>query len=833
MKAINWKKLLPHIIAVASFLIIAVLYCKPALEDKVLQQSDITQWKGAFHQSEVFQEQHGRMPLWTNSMFSGMPTFQISAPSNNIVPGYLHTIMTLGLPAPIQFFFLACICFYFLCIMLRINPYVGIMGSLAFAYATYNPVIISVGHATKMWSIAYMPALLGSFILIYEKKYWVGAALTAVFTSVLIAMNHPQVDYYFFIVVAVMTIFYAVNWIKQKEWRHLIMALSIAVGSAIIGLLTNAVNILSTYEYQKETIRGGGSALTDTTQSGNKSQTGLDKDYAFSYSMKITEPFVLMVPKMFGGSSDHLEVSEEKSQAVEALQSTRQDLGQELQRYLNFYWGGMTKPGEVGTSGPPYTGAIICFLAILSVFVIDKKYKWWMLTAIGLAIMMSWGYYFSEFNDLLFNYLPLYNKFRAPSMIMIIPQLLLPVMAVLGVNTYINTADKKTLQVKFKKGLITTGAIFLLLFFLYLSFDYLSKPNKEILSSMQTNNPQLYDSIKPFFDGLVADRKHLMITDIFRSLGFILVAALTLFLLIRKKISSLVATIILTVFIFIDLIVVDTYYLNSDNYQEKAENENAFIKTAQDEAILADKSYYRVFNQSGNTFFEAYTSYYYNSLGGYHAVKLRLYQDIIEHQLGRQQPNRAVLNMLNAKYIIQKDRAGLTQQYQKNDGALGPCWLVKHIQYVKNADEEMGALDSFNPRDTAIVQESFKPSIPNLPATDSVASISLVKNENDVMIYSFNSTANQFAVFSEVYYPRGWKAYIDNNEAPIIKTNYVLRGLPIPAGKHEIRLEFKPGGYLTGRKITSIAQLLMLGLILLCIFMEWKNRKQKTVIPGN
>lgn len=820
------RKIAPHFIAFLIFLVVAVIYCRPALEGKVLQQHDITQWQGAIHQSEIYKETHGEMPLWTNSMFSGMPTFQIGAPSNNVIPGYVHMILTLGLPAPIQFFFLACICFYFLCVILRVNPIVGIMGSLAFAYATYNPVIISVGHATKMWSIAYMPALLGSIILIYEKKYWIGAALTALFTATLIAMNHPQVDYYFFIAIAIMTVFFVVNQIKQKNWGHLIKAVGFAVGAGIIGVLMNAVTLLSTYEYQKETIRGGGSVLTDTTQQNNKAQTGLDKDYAFSYSMAIPEPLVMMVPRMYGGSGDKEEVSQNKSKAIEAMQTLPQQLQQQLP--LLYYWGGIKDVGGFTyTSGPPYVGAIICFLAILGFFVMDRKYKWWMLTAIAVTIVMSWGSYFGAINDLLFDHLPFYNKFRAPSMILVIPGLILPIMAVLGVNTYINTVDKKSLLPKFKKGLIATGVVFVILFLLYLSFDYTSDGDKNILrQARDSQQPQLYEAVKSFFDGLIADRKGLFLGDIFRSLGFILVAALSLFLLIRNSIKPALAAIIITVFVFIDLVIVDSKYLNSESYQDKLENENNFVKTKADNEILADTSYYRVFNFTGGAFSDAVTSYHYNSLGGYHAVKLRLYQDIIERQLGKQQPNFAVLNMLNTKYFIQKDRSGLTQQYQKNEEALGPCWLVKHIQFVKNADEEMAALDHFNPKDTAIVQESFKSSIPFTPVADSNAYVHLLKNDNDMIRYDFNAATNQFAVFSEVYYKSGWKAFIDGKETPIVKTNYILRGLAIPAGKHSIEFRFEPQGYLKGTKITSIASILLAILVAAGIFMEWRERKK-------
>jgi uncharacterized membrane protein YfhO len=386
------------------------------------------------------------------------------------------------------------------------------------------------------------------------------------------------------------------------------------------------------------------------------------------------------------------------------------------------------------------------------------------------------------------------------------------------------------LQAKFKKALLVTGGIFLLLFFLYLSFDFLTKADKDILRQAEgSNQQQLYTAVKGVFDGLVADRKHLMIVDIFRSLGFILIAVATLFLLMRKKISKLAASVILIAFVFIDLIVIDSIYLNSDNYQDKVDNENHFVKTKQDEEILADKSYYRVFNHAGNAFYEAITSYYYNSIGGYHAVKLRLYQDIIERQLGGQQPNPAVLNMLNAKYIIQKDNRGLTQAYQKNDGALGPCWLVKHIQYVKNADEEMTSLNSFNPRDTAIVQEMFKPSIPFASVADSTATVKLEKNEEDNITYSFEAVTNQFAVFSEIYYKRGWKAFLDGKETPIIKTDYILRGLAIPAGKHSIEFKFEPEGYLTGRKLTSIFSLLLGLLVVAGLFIGWKKNRSAVV----
>jgi hypothetical protein len=823
MKNFDWKKLIPHAIAIIVFLLVALIYCRPALEGKVVIQQDVTHWKGAFHQSEQYKNIHGHYPLWTNSLFSGMPTFQIGGVAGNYIAGVVHNIITLGLPAPIEYFFLACICFYFLCVVLRINPYVGILGSLAFAYATYNPIIIAVGHNTKMLSIAYMPAVLASVLLIFKRRYWLGGALTALTVSNLIAMNHLQIAYYLFLTLLIASAFYLFEWIRNKDWRHVGFVAAFSIGAALIGVLCNSVSLFSTYEYQKATIRGGASELAEKQQNKEHSQTGLDLDYAFSYSMFLTEPFVMMVPRVFGGSSDKLELSEDKSKAIEALQTMPQELGQQLQGNLSWYWGGIG-----GTSGPPYVGAIICFLAILAMFVVDKEYKWWAATAIVLTIIMSWGSYFEGFNTILYKYLPFYNKFRAPSMILVIPQLLLPMLAVLAVNTFIVTDDRKSLVPYLKKGLMATGAVFLFLLVLYFTFDYQSKSNVELLRQVKDmNQPQLQVFVRSFIDGMIADRKSLFIGDIFRSIGFILIAAALLFLLIRRTISPLMTAIALTVFALIDVMPVNANYLSGENYQEKEENDLAFQKTQADEAILADKSYFRVFNNAGDAFTENYTSYYYNSVGGYHPAKLKIYQDLIEKKLSSQQPNMNVFNMLNTKYFIQKDRNGQTQNYQKNDSAFGPAWFVPSIRYVKDANEEMAVLGSVNPKEVALVQDQYRASIPFAPQPDNTASIQLVKNDNDVVTYKYSSGTNQFAVFSEIYYKEGWKALVDGKELPIVKVNYVLRGLALPAGEHNIEFKFEPQGYYSGKTITIVFSIALLLLLAGAAYVEWRGSKRK------
>lgn len=817
-----FNKVLPHLIAVVIFLVVATIYCRPVLEGMTLNQHDVIMWEGANKQSLDYKEKYGRYPLWTNSMFSGMPTFQIAYTSNNVVPWIAHAIFSLGLPEPIQFFFLACIFFYFLCMVLRVRPVVGILGALAFAYATYNPVIISAGHNTKMWCIAYMPAVLGSVLLIYDRKYWLGAGLTALFTSILIALNHLQIAYYLFLVMGIMTLFFVVRWIREKELKHLVTAMSFTLVAAFTGVLVNAVNLMSTYEYQKKTIRGGGSVLS-MGEKGGGSQTGLDKDYAFDYSFYPSEAFMLILPHVYGGSSGKLEPGED-SKALEVLRGLPPEWQNQLP--LSFYWGG-TK-GSAGIAGPPYSGVIICFLAILGMFVLDNKHKWWILTASIFGIMLTWGDYFEAFNGFLFEHLPFYNKFRAPSMAMVIPQLLLPILAVLTLEKITMATDKEALFNNLKKGMIATGALFVCFLLMYFSFDFTSRIDRQLVQQLASiNQPQVTSIVQEFLGAMKQDRKDLLMGDIGKAFVYIALTSLLLYMVFKNRVKPLYALSGIALLVFIDLITVDSKYLNKESYVEPEEKQE-FVMTEADRQIKQDTGYYRVFNAGGDAFLEAITSYYHNSIGGYHAAKLRIYQDLAENQFNKQQLNMPVLNMLNAKYITFPDQRSGQKMAQQNPGALGPAWLVKAIRYVPGPKEEMSALDNFSPADTAIVQQSYKSQIPFEPQWDSAASISLVSNKNDIINYRFNAGSNQFAVFSEIFYDAGWKAFIDGKETPIVKVNYVLRGLPVPAGTHNIEFRFEPQGYYTGQKITLVATILMMLVLIAGIFMEWKINRRKT-----
>lgn len=829
MNKMNWKALLPHFIAVVIFVVVAFMFCKPASEGKVLQQHDVTQWKGMAQNCYDYKDKHGHFPLWTNGMFSGMPSYQIVMDGDNPVNiSIFMQIISLHLPKPMNFFFIACICFYFLSQVMRINPYIGIMGALGYAYATYNPIIIVAGHDTKMMAIAYLPFLIGSILLIFRKQYWWGLALTAISASFLIQANHMQITYYGFMIVSAMSLSYLIIWIKEKDFKHIALTFGLLIigGGAAVGY--NAVNLMTTYEYAKETIRGG-SVLSD--KNSKTTATGLSKDYAFSYSMYKAEPLVLMFPYAFGGSNSGIEVSEDESKAIKATQDMPQQLGHDLRDFIQFYWGGIG-----GTSGPPYIGAIICFLALLGFVVVDNKYRWWMLGISVLAIVMSWGQFFEGFNLFLLNHLPMYNKFRAPSMIMVIPTFVFSMMAMASFDTILKYEDKEELWKKLKKGFLIAGAIFAIALLVFVSSDFKGEPEKVLnnkIAQIQDiqQRESLLQTVHPFIKGLMDDRKDLFLSSIFRSFLFIIVPVLAIYLFVKKKINSLIVIVAVALFAFIDVMSIDVKYMKDENFQDDNDTETTFKKTDADQMILNDTGYYRVFNltQGAQAAFNqgALNSYYHKSVGGYHPAKLSIYQDLIEHQLYNFPNCMPVVNMLNTKYIVTPGQAqNAPPMVQINPNALGACWFVKGIVVKKTPNEIMDCLTTLDTKDSAVISEDDKALATASAQADSTAKISLVKNDNDFIEYSSNSSAAQFAVFSEVYYKEGWKAYIDDKETPIVKTNYVLRGLSVPAGNHKITFEFKPSAYYGSMK-TSVAASGLMWLMLFAAIGQFFYYKRK------
>jgi hypothetical protein len=836
MKNLNFKKILPHLIAVIIFLIVAVIYCKPALQGKVVQQSDIQGWRGMAQQSFEFKDKYGHYPLWTNSMFSGMPAYQIAFdPRTKITVGYLTSVLTLGLPIPVSFFFIACICFYFLSLVAGANPWVSILGGLAYAYSTFDPVIISVGHNTQMMSIGFAPAVLAGLLLLFQRKYLLGFTITALFSFFLIEQNHVQIVYYTLIIALIMTIAFFIKSYREKQLVTGIKSAALGLLAGIIGLACCAVSMMPTYEYAKESMRGGKSELTQEIQ-GNKTKGGLDKDYAFRYSLGFGETFTFIVPGLYGGSNGGHEYNTD-SKFVEKFSALGVPEEQAVQYENGYsYWG-----DQPITSGPVYFGAIICLLFIFGIVYIKSWYKWWLIAASVLGLLLAYGANLKGFNYFLFDYLPFYSKFRAPTMALVIPQLCFPLMAVLALTKFISPAiDVDETKKKLKTTAIITGIILALLAVFYMTASFTGQNDKALRENIKQNMmhvpqgqqapPQLEQQAEQtshsIINALQSDRRSLMGSDLLRSFILIGIAALLMTLYLKKKVSANILVGALIVLSAYDLLGVALRYLNSEKYVEPEDFESVFIPSPAVAQILKDPDHanFRVFNTTVDAFNDATTSYNLNTIGGYHPAKLDLYNDIIMHQLSK--GNMEVFNMLNTKYFIVADPQTGKPMAQLNPNAFGNCWLVKGIKFVDNADQEMAALDSTDLKDTAVVENKYKSQITGTPKYDSIAYIKLVENKNDVINYKFSAPTPQFAVFSEVYYPKGWNVFIDGTKADYVRTDYVLRGMLIPAGNHNIEFRFEPQSFTTGRLISIISNILV-ALLLIATIVYYATKKKK------
>lgn len=845
MKKTLLQRLTPHALAIGIFLAISCVYCLPALKGLVVNQYDMLGTIGAKQQSVEFQEKHGHLPLWTNSVFSGMPAYQIAIGSKyNISLTWAHYIFTLFLPSPASLFFLCCISFYILCMAMRLRPWIGIFGALAYAFCSYNPILVETGHVTKLAAMGYAPAVLAGIVWLAQRKYFLGFAATLLFGTLMINQNHVQITYYVFLIIGCMAVAYAIHTIRQKQIKHLLIGGSLAAVALAIGLLSFSVILLPNNEYAKETMRGGRSELTpemDSTQQKaqanlntdkNKSKGGLDKDYAFQWSYGIGETTTLAVAASRGGGSGAAELGED-SHSQEALQESQlppQAANYLYQRAMSTYWG-----DQPFTSGPVYFGAIICMLFIAGLFVVRGWHLGWLVAATVIGIVLSWGRHFPSINYFLFDHLPYYNKFRAPAMALVIPQITMVLVACMSLQQifYGNIAKPELLK-KLKFAGIGVGALVVILALDYFNADFKIDRDKQlgyILTQMvgQGGQPteqmmQQANSIAGSLNNaLVKDRKALYSSDLLRTIVFIVLAGVLIWLAVSQKLKAQYAVIGLTALSFIDLIQVDRRYLKNENYTEPDEYMSYFTPTQADLQIKQDTGYFRVLDEArGALSDDARSSYFHNSVGGYHPAKLALYDDLLNRQLRRY--NMRVFNMLNTKYFIVSNPQDGKPAAQQNPGALGAAWLVKGIQYVNNADEEMKALDTFSPADTVIIDKREQSKIPFTPQFDSTASIKLVKNDNDIITYQFNAPTNQFVVFSEIYYPYGWKAFVDGKEMPIARVNYTLRGMAVPSGNHTIVFRFEPATY---EKANTIG--LIIGILSIVLFAGslWQAIKRK------
>ena len=829
MKNSLLKKMLPHFIAVVIFLTVSTLFCKPVLDGNVLNQHDNIGWKGMAQNSFEYKEKNGHFPLWNPNLFSGMPNYQVAMQGKSVLPN-LTAILSFGMPRPVNFFFLACICFYILCLVLRIKPVIGMLSGLAFAFSTYNPVIIAAGHDTQMLATAFLPLMMAGLLSIYEKKYWLGFALTTYATYQQIGVNHLQVTYYFFIIAALITIGYLVKWIKEKEWKHIGIAAGISVVSALIGLAGNALVLKTTAEYAKYTMRGGKDVSIEGDSVKAAKTKGLDTAYAFEYSLGKAESITLIMPNAFGGYSGN--IIDENSKAVKKLADKGYPENQivtDLQNNrISKYW------GKLYTSGPAYLGVLVCLFGLIGFFIVRSPLRWGLLAATILGILMSWGKYMPGFNTFLFEYMPLYNKFRSPAFAQVIPQFTIGLCAALSLHQIFFAENaKELLKTNFKKILYITGGLFGFLAIMYLVMDYSFTVDKLIIDGYTDKNGS-NEIGKLIVSGLREDRKALFGGQLIRAIGLSLLALGIVFLYLKNKIKATAATILLLIICTLDITVISKSYLSEEKGHYIAVDDydiTNFAKSKIDEQILADKDQnYRVFNMvgtsSGSPFSESLTSYYHKSVGGYHPAKLRIYQDVIERYLAGR-PNPSILNMLNTKYIVAQDPQSGQQVLIPNADALGPCWLVKNVKVVEDRVASLQAIGITNLKDTAIIDKSFSNNVAQ-PQWDSTSNIKMTKFDNDAIEYEANCNGPQFAVFSEVYYPLGWNAYVDGKKTDYKNVNYILRGLSLPGGKHIVKFVFEPESVKKGTSIMFLASIIILLVLVGGLFMAWREHKKLT-----
>lgn len=803
MKNLTLKNLFPYVSAIAVFLIITMVYLSPLLNGMKLFQSDIAQHLGASKEIADFRTRTGQEPLWTNSMFGGMPAYQVSTVYNGNLTGYLDSILTLGLPHPANLIFLYLIGFFILLLVMKVDPWLSIAGAIAFAFSSFFFIIIEVGHNSQAHAIGYMAPVIAGMILTFRGNFRWGGLITAIFLSLEVKTNHPQITYYLGIVALLLGLFKLTHAIRYKEIITFLKSTGVLVIALLFAVLTNITTLWATWEYGKYTIRGK-SELKATAGRSN----GLDESYITQYSYGIGETMTLLIPSFQGGAS--VSPLGEKSAVVTAMRNNgieESTISGFINKPVGYnYWG-----NQFSTSGPVYVGAIVCFLFLLGLIIVKGPIRLWLLTVTLLSVMLAWGHNFMPFTDFFIHYVPGYNKFRAVTMTLVMAEFAMPLLGILAVKVlFENLADRKkmfkALQVAFG---VAGGITLFFALFPGLLLDF-SGPNDPAMAK------QLPDW---FMRAILDDRKNLLRTDALRGFIFITLTALALWAVVYGKLKKEYATLLLGVLFLADMFPVNKRHLNNDSFTTRNKAEVPFEPGPADLQILQDKDPdFRVFNLTVSPFNDASTSYFHKSIGGYSGVKLRRYQELIEHHLGKQ--NMAVLNMLNTKYFIVPD-ANRNPVAQYNPAALGHAWFVQAYQLAANADEELNVLTSFRPDSVAIVDKQFASDLVSFKAgADTADKIWQESYSPNRLTYGYVTKTNRLAVFSEIYYSKGWNAFVDKKPAPHFRADYVLRAMVLPAGYHKVEFRFEPVVYSAGEKISRISSIVLILLFLAGCFLE-------------
>lgn len=805
MKKINFSQhILPHAVAIGVFLIVTIFFFKPVFFDnKKIHQDDIEQWEGSSKELRDYRKKTGDEGLWASSMFSGMPAYLINVEWSNKPVTYLKTALSLALPHPVANIYLAFLCYYILLLTFGIRPYLAIAGALAFGLSSYMIVGIIAGHNARVGAIAFMPLIMAGIHLVFSGRMMAGVGVTIAGFALHLRENHLQITYYLAFIVVVYGIVQLIHFTKEKQLSAWFKNVGVLIPAVLIGVGTFMGPLWAITEYTEYSIRGK-SELASANAFKTAPASGLGKEYAFEFSNGLLEPMTLLVPNIYGGASSHFFVQDDKSNTFQALvKSGDQQSANQLASYTSAYWG----PQRLAI--PYYAGAIIVTLFVVGIGFADRKWVWWLVPVAVVAIMLSWGKNFQSLNYFLFDYFPGYNKFRSVTFALIIALFALPLLGMLGVEKIMSEGlgqeGKKKLLVY---GGITAGICLLLW----------------ILSGMLNYTREFESQLPPWLlNAMIKDRRNLMISDAFRSLGFIIAILVVLYFELHKKISPIAVYAFIIILVVVDMSAVDNRYLTDDNYQRKrAKSATAITPTAADEEILKDKSHYRVFTLGGSlnsAFNEARTSYFHKSIGGYHGAKMYRYQDLLDSclyseiaemvqglQTGKAEfDDYGILNMLNVKYIV---FGADKNAFLENPSANGNAWFVRNIREVKSPAEELAATRELDTKNSVVI-DGTKFDVPKI-GWDSLATIELKEATPNYLKYESNGAAAGLAVFSEIYYEKGWKAFIDNQETTILRANYILRALPIAAGKHTIEFRFQPNAYRTGNTITAISSWLML-----------------------
>lgn len=821
----NWfKRNGIHLAIIGFFIALCFVYFSPVLQGKALPQYDVLQAQAMQKEIMKVKAETGTAPLWTNAMFGGMPAYQIWAQYPSNVTTYVISVFTQWFPNPIGMVLLYLLGAYLLFCVLKVNHWLAAAGAIAFAFTTYNFVIIEAGHNNQALAIGFFAPVLAGIFLTLRKHYLAGAALTAFFLAVEIRSNHVQMTYYLFIALLILIGMELYHAIRNKTTADFLKSLAWLAGAALLAIAVNAGTLWTTYEYGQESIRGKSNLTTE----GAKPNEGVDREYAYNWSQGVGESITFLVPDAFGGASSRQLGDDSHVYQTLVKQGIPAEQATGFAKQLPTYWG-----EKAFTAGPFYFGAIICFLFILGLFVVKNRMKWWILTATLLSLFLSFGRHFPYISDLFFNYFPLYNKFRTVESNLAIAGLLVPILAILAIKEIaFHKQEPAVLIRKLLYSLYITGGILLIMIAVPdLLFSFRPSTYEQFIQQLIQGTGSDRGFAEAIGNALTQDRVSMARWDAVRSLIFVLVGAGLIWAIIKQKIKAEFAFILFAIAILIDMWGVDRRYLNKDTFVEKSAMEQQFQPREVDEMILRDTDPdYRVLDLTINTFSSANASFFHKTVGGYHAAKLKRFQEILDKQFNNS-INEDVLDMLNTKYVIMADPKTQAQRMQARSTAAGHAWFVPQVTFVKDADQEMAAISSFDPKKEAFVNNEFKSLIDEkkigLPTN---ASIKLTSYNPDHLVYEYTAPNDVVAVFSEIWYDKGWNMYVDGELKPHFRADYILRAAQLPGGNHKVEFKFEPKSYYTGETISLIASILLVLGLAFAIYSEVRKPKEiKTV----